>query len=173
MAYTPFLAGQKVTAAALDAALLSGVAVFRAYRSTAQSIPTRASEVVGDAIQWDDIGVDRLGGWNSATPTRYTCQVAGWYSFSGSIGYNADTTGTIREAIWYSNGALLAGGRSVPIANSGIASIALTAEARRVTLNLSVGDYLELVPLQNGTGSISSATGSPRSYITVHYAGLP
>lgn len=173
MAYTPFLAGQKVTAGNLNAAVLSGVAVFRAYRSTTQNIPTRGAENVADAMSWDDVGLDRLGGWASGTPTRYTCQVAGWYSFSGSVAYGSQAGGTVRESIWFVNGALMAGGRSVPITATSIAAGAITAEARRVSLPMVAGDYIELVPFQDSGSNISAATGSFRSYITVYYGGLP
>jgi hypothetical protein len=173
MAYTPFLAGQRLTAGALNAAVLSGVTVFRAYRSNAQTIPTRGSENIADAIQWDDIGLDRLGGWASGSPTRYTAQVAGWYTFSGSVAYGSQAGGTVRESIWFTNGSLLASGRSVPFVASSVPTGSVTAEARRISLSFNVGDYIELVAFQDSGSSISVATGSFRSYIAVQYAGQP
>jgi hypothetical protein len=173
MAYTPFLAGQRLTAGALNSAVLSGVTVFRAYRSTAQTIPTRSAENIADAIQWDDVGLDRFGGWTGGSPTRYTAQIAGWYSFSGSVAYGSQAGGTIREAVWFTNGSLLAAGRSVPWVASAVPTGAITAEARRVSLSFNVGDYIELTPFQDSGSSISAATGSFRSYIAVQYAGQP
>jgi hypothetical protein len=171
MAYSPFTAGQRLTAVALNAALLSGVLIFRAYRSNAQSIPNRVAEDIADALQWDEISVDRLGCWSSGAPTRFTCTTAGWHSFSGGVGLNTQSGGTLREAVWFLNGILMPAGRSVSIIESTVPGGTLTAEGRRPSILMAVGDYVELVPFQNSGVSIATASGSYRPYITVHYAG--
>jgi hypothetical protein len=171
MAYTPFAAGQRLTANTLNAAVLSGVLIFRAYRSAAQTIPTRSSENLADALQWDEVSIDRLGGWSSGSPTRFTCTTAGWHTFSGGIGLNSQSGGTVREAVWYLNGALMPAGRSVSIIEGTVPAGTLTADGRRVSILMAFGDYVEFVPYQNSGSSIDTASGSYRPFISVHYAG--
>lgn len=171
MPYEPFLAGQKVTASALNLALLTGVCVFRAYLTAGQSVPTRAAEAVGDALAWDTIDLDRFGGWSSASPTRYTVPLTGYWTPAGSVSYNNATTGTIREAIWFVNGSLATAGRAVPVASGSISAVALTAEARGTPLLLNAGEYIQLVPLQNSSGALNTATGSARPYMSMTYSG--
>ncbi|HEY5836793.1 hypothetical protein, partial [Streptomyces sp.] len=79
----PFAAGQKVTASALNLASLSGLVVFRAYRTTAQSIPA-GTETAANAISWNQIDLDDLVGWSAANPTRWTVPMTAWYTLSGS-----------------------------------------------------------------------------------------
>lgn len=174
MNYQPIAAGTTPTAEEWNGLLLPGVLVFRAFLNTAQSVPTRTTESVADALVWDTIDLDRLGGWAAgANASRYTATVAGWYTFAGSVGYNASSAGTFREAIWFQNGALSAAGRATPMMSTAIAATPLTAEARSLPLQMNVGDFVQLVPLQNSGGAITTATGSLRSFMSATYAGPP
>lgn len=174
MSFTPTLAGQRLTAGALNDIALIGATVFAITANSGQSVTSRTSEVVGDAVQWDPPGVDLYGAWSSGNPTRFTCPKAGLWTLGGSIGFNASTGGTIREAIWYVNGSLLSIGRAVGTASTAIANIALTSAARTVTTALALGDFVELVPLQNSglvSPALTLATGSLRSFMNATYAG--
>lgn len=171
MSFTPTLAGQRLTAGALNDLLLIGATVFSTSTNAGQSIATRATEVVGDAVVWDPPGVDLYGAWSSGAPTRFACPKPGLWTLAGGLGYNASAGGTLREAIWYGNGALLFSGRSAPVVSSAIAATALTTAARTLTLPLLLGDYIELVPLQNSGGALTLASGSLRPFMTATYAG--
>jgi hypothetical protein len=174
VAYQPIAAGTTPTADEWNGYLLPGVLVFRAFLNTSQSVPTRSAEAVADALVWDTIDLDRLSGWAAgANASRWTCTVPGWYTFSGSVGYNASSAGTFREAIWFQNGALSPAGRATPMMSTAIAATPLTAEARTLSLSLSAGDYMQLVPLQNAGAALTTATGSLRSFMSATYAGPP
>lgn len=168
--YQPYAAGARVTAGALDLQLMIGKTVFVAYRAVSQTITTGA-ETAANALSWDTISYDLLGAWSAGSPTRWTCPAAGWWSFSGSVGYNADTSGSNRDALWFTNGATITGGRARTFAESSIASLPLTVEARTMPLLLAVGDYVQLVPAHNATGSVGTATGTSTPYMAVTYGG--
>lgn len=173
MAFAPTSAGQRLTAGTLNSLLLLGVTAFSAECNTAQSIPNRATEAVGDAVIWDNPPkIDLLGAWASGAPTRFTCPVVGEWTLGGSIGYNASAGGSLREAIWFVNGVLALQGRGAGVVSTAIAATALTVGARQITVQLAVGDYVELVPFQNSGGALALATGSLRSYMTATYTGL-
>jgi hypothetical protein len=171
VAFTPTLAGQKLTSGTLNDIALCGVTTFRAYCNTAQVIANRATENVADAVIWDTIDLDLFGAWSSGAGTRWTCPKAGWWTISGSIGFSGSSAGTLREAIWFQNGALLGAGRGVSVVSTAIATTALTAEARTLTVLCPVGDYIELIPLQNTGSTLALSGGSLRSYMTVTYSG--
>lgn len=172
MSFAPTLAGQKLTAGALNDLLLIGAMVFSTTANAGtQSIASRSAEVVGDAVQWDPPGVDLYGAWSSGAPTRFTVPKSGLWTLGGGIALNPSAGGTIREAIWYSNGALVTNGRAVGVASTAIANVALTTSARTLTAPFTVGDFIELVPLQNSGGPLLLATGSLRTYMTATYAG--
>lgn len=172
MAYQPIAAGSSPSADALNLALLPGVLAFRAFLAASQNITSRSAEVVGDALAWDTVDLDRFGAWSASSPTRWTCPLAGWWALAGSIAYNASAGGTLREAVWFVNGSLAPAGRAAPIVSSGISSAAaVTVEARTLPLLLSATDYVQLVPLQNSGGTLGTATGSPRPFMSATFAG--
>lgn len=167
-----FAAGQRITANDLNDASLPGKVVFRTYSGAGQSVPTRTTEMVADAIVWDSPQQDDYGGWSSSTPTRWTCMKAGMlWTLSGRLSFNGSIAGTLRQAIWYINGALPPAGRAVPVASSAISNASLTVEAAEQTLPLNVGDFVELVPLQNTGGPLAVATGSYRPIMAITCGG--
>jgi hypothetical protein len=168
--FQPFAAGQKVTAGDLDLNLMIGALVFRAQRSTSQTI-TSGTQTPTNALSWDAIDYDRLGVWSAGNPTRWTSPIAGWWTFSGSVGLNGNATGTTRDALWFVNGATITAGRSRTFAETSISTDPITVEARTIPILLAVGDYVELVPAHNASGPIGSATGTQASYIAVNYSG--
>lgn len=168
--FQPYLAGQKVTAGGLDLTSMIGAIVFRAYLAAGQTIAS-GTEAQSNACQWDTIDYDRLGAWSNTHPSRWTCPLAGWWTFAGSISLNGSTGGSQRDAIWFLNGAGFGAGRARTFAETGIAATPLSVEARTLPLLLSVGDYIELIPVHNIGSNISTATGTLAPYMSVTYSG--
>lgn len=166
------LPGQRLTANRANSGFLIGRLVFFASRDVAQSITDGGT--TGDpanALSWDNIILDNLGGWSSGQPTRYTPTIAGWYQLTGSVGFAASASGTRRGASWLVNGSLPVAGTATPHANTP-ASIQLTAEARTLPVQLNGStDYVQLAPFQNTGAALNTDTGSRRPYIAIYYAG--
>lgn len=169
MAFTPWLAGMRLTATRMNDASMIGAQVFLADRATAQSIPT-GGDAAANACNWDDIQFDLLGGWVSGSPTRWTAPRSGRWTLAGGIGFDASTGGTTRECVWYVNGSAIGMGRARSFGNT-MASVPVTVEARTLPVQLAMGDYVELVPAQNSGAALNLATGSYRSYMSVTYSG--
>lgn len=167
--FQPLAAGQRLTAEELNLNLMIGCTVFRAYRTTAQSI-TSGAETAANALSWNQIDLDRLSA-GALNTTRWTCPTAGWWTVSGSISFNGSTAGSQRDAAWFVNGSLITAGRSRTFAETSIANTPLTVEARSLPVQLAVGDYVELIPVQNTGGAIDTATGSNTPYMAVTYSG--
>ncbi|MEU9654186.1 hypothetical protein AB0E00_35560 [Streptomyces sp. NPDC048110] len=166
---TEWLGGMRTTADRLYETDLIGRVVFLANRSTNQSISS-GIDSTSNAIQWDAIDLDVLGGWEVGQPTRWTAPRAGWWTFQGAVGFNSSTGGTSRECSWWVNGGLISMGRAHPI-NNAISSGALTVDARSVPRLMAVGDYVELVASQNSGSALDTATGSYRPYISITFSG--
>ncbi|MGV9987724.1 hypothetical protein [Streptomyces olivaceus] len=168
---TNWLAGMRTTADRLYDTDLIGRMVFFAYRNTNQSIPS--GESASNAMQWDTVSLDVLGGWSASQPSRWTCPRAGWWTVQGAVAFNASSSGSIRECCWYINGGLAAMGRSRPINSGSIANSYLTVDARSLPRLMAVGDYVQLVPVHNSTNPnpLDTATNSPAPYMTVTYSG--
>ncbi|MEU4091990.1 hypothetical protein [Streptomyces sp. NPDC026673] len=177
MAFNLAPAGGRIQSGKTNQLYMIGAVVFMAVRSTAQTITT-ATESSANAIQWDTIQLDALGGWNASQPTRWTAPFAGWFTLAGATAFNgpaSGSTGTQRDALWFANGTNFAGGRSRTFADAdAIGATALTVEARPFPKLLAAGDYIELVAAQTTTGtttSIATATGTLAPYISITYSG--
>ncbi|MFJ4987888.1 hypothetical protein ACIP9H_29305 [Streptomyces sp. NPDC088732] len=174
-AYPAFAAGQSLTAGALSLAALIGQTVFRATRGAGQTI-TSGTEDVANAIQWDTVDLDLLGGWTPASQTRWTVPFAGWWRLDGSVSFvgvtSPATPGTLRDALWYCNGATIAAGRARSFSGT-IGTSPMTVEARSIPYLLNAGDYVQLIPLQNASISVNTGTGTYAPHMTVTYAGPP
>ncbi|MDT0306135.1 hypothetical protein RM780_04050 [Streptomyces sp. DSM 44917] len=168
------LAGQRPTVDRINVAFLTGRLVFAAYRDTAQSISSTTVGETVNALSWDNVVVDLLGGWSVSTPTRYTPPIAGWYHCigSGSIDEYGASSGTLRGASWRQNGSLPPAGTSRAVVSTAIADTYVTVAAPDLPLQFNgTSDYLELCPFQNSGASINTATGSVRPSISLYYAG--
>lgn len=103
---------------------------------------------------------------NSTNNSRFTCQIAGWYSVSGAVGFNTNSTGA-RGASIYKNGAVLPTGSGAVTATSNAIHV---ATAGRVLVQLGVGDYVEMYGWQNSGGNLGTATGGQyNSYLYVEW----
>lgn len=170
MAFQPLSAGQRLTAGTLNALLMIGADVFRAYL-TASQIITSGTETAANACQWDQIDRDILGAWSSSNKTRWTCPAAGWWKLSGSTSFNGSTGGSQRDALWFVNGANITAGRARTFAETSISAVPLSVEARTLTVQLALGEYVELIPVHNIGSNIGTATGTLAPYMAVTYAG--
>lgn len=90
-------------------------------------------------------------GFALVSPTKYTCQVAGWYMVSGSSGWSS--AAGQRQVVIRKNGADIRAGSSRvgPVTGTpmGISSPV-------TLLQLAVGDYVEVWVFQNSGGALLS-----------------
>lgn len=93
---------------------------------------------------------------NSVNNTRFTCQVAGWYSVSGAVSFNTNATGA-RGAAIFKNGSALTITSGGLTAASNVIHIAPISE---VLVPLNIGDYVELAGWQSSGGTITTANGT-------------
>ena len=120
------------------------------------------------ALNFTAADFDRMGGWNSGNPTRYTAAVPGAYEFTGAISYAANATG-YRSTTWYLNGAAQNSSSIIVPAVTGEATV---VNARPTVFKLNAGDYVELFGYQNsGTSITTDATTANQPSIQVKYLG--
>ncbi|MGA5669022.1 hypothetical protein ACPCTG_26505 [Streptomyces pseudogriseolus] len=149
-----------------------GRLVFAATRDTAQSISSGLVPDTANALRWETITLDLLGGWAAGTPNRYRPTIPGWYRCEGAASLAANTTGGIRGIGWMLNGSLPAASGARPQVASAYSSATVTMSARGLPLLFNGStDYLELAPFQNTGAALDTATGSIRPYIAVYYVG--
>jgi hypothetical protein len=167
------LPGWRGTADRYNAGFAIGTLVFAAYRDAAQNMS--AGQTVGaaaDALSWDNVELDLLGGWSAATPTRFTPTIAGRYQCAGGVGFQASGSGNVRGCSWRQTGNLTAAATFRNIYNTIPASPipVFNASTLGIVFNGS-SDYVELCPFQDGAGALGTATGSNRPYINITYVG--
>jgi hypothetical protein len=171
--------GNDVTGNRINSALLIGRAVFVAFRDNAQSIShTTVGETV-NALSWDNVALDLLGGWSAANPSRYAPPIPGWYRCVGSGSIDqwtgqaaAPNNVPLRGVSWRQNGGLPPAATHRAQVTTALGQVYLTAMAPDLTLLFNgTTDYLQLCPFQNSGQAINTATGSVRPSIAIHYAG--
>lgn len=179
-----------------DRKLLPGTLVFKARSQAAQLLGTGTANQ--QLIYWDTIDLDLLAGWVGPVPAvtgaaagpatdysdRWTCQIPGWYTLSGTIGWAAPPSAptdpsepnpavnSYRSANWWINGSaadrIPAASRNYPIRAQN-----QTSAARTATVWLDEGDYVQLVAIQQTPSSFQIQVGintfAPHMEIT--YAG--
>lgn len=122
-------------------------------QGTVQSLPSSAWA----AVTYDQSGVDTYGGHSNTTnPSRYTAQVAGWYSVGGGASTAANATGQ-RGAAVARNGTRVQGGAAMSQAASALSP---TVPTPPTLAYLNVGDYLEIDAYQNSGGALNTASSS-------------
>ncbi|KAB8167065.1 hypothetical protein FH609_011730 [Streptomyces sp. 3MP-14] len=165
--------GQRLSASIMNQAFLIGRLVFSAYRDAEQQISSNTVGQSADALQWDNVSVDLLGGWSAAQPGRYRPTVSGWYKVTGTVSLQSASGGSplLRGASWRLNGALPPAATTRPwVGGGGTTYLAFAAPDLPLACN-GVGDYLELCPFQNSGSAVPTATGSTRPSIAIYYAG--
>lgn len=141
-----------------------GSYVAKLKRTTTQNYGNNSA----GALNFNAADTDRLGGWSSGTPTRYTATVPGAYEFTGAISYAANATG-YRSTTWYLNGAAQNSSSIIIPAVTGESTV---VNARPCILKLNVGDYVELYGYQNSGSTVTTdATTANQPSIQVKYLG--
>lgn len=138
--------------------------LFRAMRSTAQSIPTGAET----EIQWTNVDVDTHNGWNASSPTDYTVPFSGWYQLSGGCGWVSGGTGTGRRGAFFRIGGVSAEGAGVFMANVGSTGTHCIA-ARTSVLYAGAGDTFQMSVYQEQGSPLNTATGSQGPSIAIEF----
>lgn len=104
-------------------------------------------------VTWDSETDDNWNGHSTSSNTsRYTAQVAGLYSLSGTFSVVGNTTG-YRLAVWYLNGTEINGTRNY-VPNPGT-TINCTVPLVGFNVRLAVGDYVEMAVFQNSGGALN------------------
>lgn len=133
------------------------------YQNVSQNVAT----TTWTAVTFDSSLLDTYGGHsNSTNNSRYTAQVAGWYSVGGGVGYVANATGG-RGADVYKNGSPITAGASV-VGTSGAGASHVSALSG-VMVFLNAGDYIEIFAWQNGANPLATATGQYASYAFIRW----
>lgn len=161
--------GMIMTEERANSAALMGRVVFKASRDTNQSISStsQANPDIANALAWETVSTDDLGGWSAGSPTRYTCQLAGWYKVDAKVGFNASTAGTARTLGIYIGTTLQPGGHfrtATTFTNQ------VHTQDGYLTVLLAVGDYVQIAPGQDTGAALLTSTGGVRPTIEIAFA---
>ncbi|GEC02947.1 hypothetical protein SSP24_06020 [Streptomyces spinoverrucosus] len=173
MTFIPFAGwqpGMIITEERANSSALIGRVVFSAIKTTSQAITSNGNPVVANALNWDNIVTDLLGGWSAAQPSRWTPPMPGLYQLDGCITFSgpAGAAGAVRNAAWFVNGALVLGGNNrTPSPGATVSA----CDARSTPVLLNAGDYVQLVPSQDTGADLGTATGSYMPTMIVTYKG--
>ena len=126
----------------------------RVRQTIAQTIPNSGFT----ALLFDTEDIDYDSGHSTTVNTsRYTAQTQGWYWISYNTTFAANATGT-RQAKLYLNGTTeLPGTYQEQGVNSGTTQTNIAGAA---LIFLTVGDYVELLALQNAGGSLNTVANA-------------
>lgn len=127
---------------------------FKGYASTAQAIANGSG--AGSVLTLDTEIVDSDGGHSTTTNTsRFTAQTAGLYAAMGSVCFATNGTGT-RSLQVMLNGTTVPGSLGQFPASSVNGGTATTA----TTVQMNVGDYVELFTWQTSGSALNTSTGT-------------
>jgi hypothetical protein len=158
-----FAVGEIVTAAnlnnntstALDF-LLSGRPIAKLRRGAAQTIPTSNTT----SISFDTVITDRDGGYNSSSPTIWTCHTAGWYSASHGVPWVTSTSAALASV-------LQVNGSSVSASSIGYYSSRTSIPSASDVVYLNVGDQVSLGAYQTSGGDLATSTNYNGAWLTL------
>lgn len=147
----------------------TGMKVFQATQTTAQSVP----DSVYTALTWTTVE-DPYSSWSSGAATRFKPTFAGNFLLNGGVGFAYAGPATYnkpesqRRAGWYRNGAL-----TVLACDDDSSAIGVAVVARPYLVSLNgTTDYVELVAWHNiGAALNTNVAAGFTSTITVTYAG--
>jgi hypothetical protein len=136
------------------------------YQTVSQSL----SSGTPAPVSYDSSVVDTYGGHSdTVSPSRYTAQVAGWYTVGGATPFAGSGGGTYRkEQLYYNGNPVSYSAAQCPPVNS--TSTATTIAISPANIYLNVGDYVSLYA-ECDTSSVST-TPNPtnEAYMTVTWA---
>jgi hypothetical protein len=119
-----------------------------------QTVSQGLTTSVNTGITFDVEDKDTLNGHSTVSLTdRYVCQRAGSYQVSGAVSFPPNATGFRAVRIW-KNGAIINGNTVSHTSVS--ASANHVVSSRVVTVDLLVGDYVQLVAIQNSGGTLNT-----------------
>ncbi|MFE6284342.1 hypothetical protein [Streptomyces sp. NPDC057877] len=178
MAFGPFPAwqpGMIVNEERANSAALVGRTIFKVTRDSNQSLAATGSgnpDVASNALGWETVSLDDLGGWSASSPTRYTCQLQAWYKINPKVGFNGNSTGSARSIGIYVNGTLMPAGHFRISASFGSGAITVDGD---LELLLNVGDYVQIAAGQDTTSgglpaALNTATGGVRPCLEITFA---
>jgi hypothetical protein len=111
----------------------------------------------------------RNGHSTSVNTSRYTAQVAGRYLIAGGFSVDVNGTGS-RGVVFAKNGGFI-DGTQVMLASSG-GLVSTIVPARSKTINLAIGDDVEIYGYQNAGGALNTlVSGSDQSSFLIEYVG--
>lgn len=142
---------------------LTTLPMAEVYQTISQTLAT----ATWTAISQDTTLLDTDGQHsNSVNNSRFTCQVAGYYTAGGAVGFSTNSTGS-RGAGIYRNGSPLILASGIVTAASNAVHVATAGE---ILMQLAVGDYLELMGWQNSGGNLTTLVGGQyNSYLYVRW----
>jgi hypothetical protein len=138
--------------------------LFRAWQSSAQSIPNGGSGTV--LTSWTVLE-DTYTGWSAGTST-YTVQVTGKYQITGCYYSNAGTgVGHVAQVFVVINGASISGG-VFPISSTAGWGVDVYFEQY-----VDVGDTIKLAAFQNSGAALNTTSigVNQASYLEIMWAG--
>lgn len=135
-----------------------------------QTIQQTINSSTNTPITFDVEDFDHLNGHSTISNTsRYTCQRSGFYRFSGAAGFAPNASGFRAARLW-KNGVQLPGNTN-SWSQFSTASNAVIPVRDQVH-QLTVGDYVEVIALQNsGTGLLTPNGIDDQATLEVEYLG--
>ena len=126
-----------------------------------QTVTQSTANNTWTAIALDQEQTDTYGGHTTTTNTsRYTAQVAGWYTVCGVSVWGANATGS-RGSRLHVNGATIQGSTGLIATVTTGSLTGITSATRAVFLN--AGDYVELAGYQSSGGNLSTGVATDLS----------
>jgi hypothetical protein len=120
-----------------------------------QTVAQSLANATWTAITLDSEQLDSYNGHSTSSNTsRYVCQVAGWYTVSGTVCFASNVSGP-RGARIQVNGTAMEGLASFMQTVSAAADAGMTTPTRDVVL--AVNDYVEVAGYQNSGGALNTA----------------
>lgn len=130
---------------------LSNIPLFVGQQSSVQSTTNGG----WTTLTFDVNIFDTYGGHSTVTNnSRYTAQVAGYYTAVGVAAFAVNSTGS-RGTRLSKNGSVIAGSGQLV----GAGTLNATVASSTTSVFLAVGDYLEVSAGQNSGGALSTSNG--------------
>jgi hypothetical protein len=151
-------AGQLITGALWNAGVgalinfMANVPSFRAYQTSVQAMASGS----WTAMLFQGTSNDSDGGHsNVVNPSRYTCQVAGWYFVEGYVAINTGGSGARFDSAVAKNGTIVPASCQFLLRANDLQSLMCGT-----MVQLAVGDYVEIWGRQTSGVAINTFVGS-------------
>lgn len=155
--------GSWVALGATSATPSKQVHIAKLQRTTVQSIPPGGVE----AIEWNTVIVDTMGGFDSGTPGEYVVPFDGYYQLDGHASFVVNATGQ-RQGEWYINHA----STETQVSMNAVAVLGTRFALQTYTPLLAAGDVIEMTVFQNTAGNLNTeTTAGTLPNMTIRYLG--